>query len=77
MCQLSDIFHVAALDLMTGTAGNRSPQELRQAQLTDQDLKPVLEWMESSGHRPPWEEIASHNDNTKSLLCSVAKSPSF
>ena len=28
------IFHVAALDLLTGTAGNRSPQELRQAQLS-------------------------------------------
>ena len=59
------IFHVAALDLLTGTAGNRSPQELRQAQLSDQDLKPVLEWMERSSHRPPWEEIAPHNDNTK------------
>ena len=59
------IFHVAALDLLTGTSGNRSPQELRQAQLSDQDLKPVLEWMERSSHRPPWEEIAPHNDNTK------------
>ena len=59
------IFHVAALDLLTGTAGNRSPQELRQAQLSDQDLKPVLEWMERSSHRPPWEKIAPHNDNTK------------
>ena len=52
------IFHVAALDLLTGTAG-------RQVQLSDQDLKPVLEWMERSSHRPPWEEIAPHNDNTK------------
>ena len=59
------IFHAAALDLLTGTAGNRAPQELRQAQLSDQDLKPVLEWMERSSHRLPWEEIAPHNDNTK------------
>ena len=45
-CVSSQIFHVAALNLPTGTADNRSPEELRQAQLNDQDVKPVLEWFE-------------------------------
>ena len=64
-CTSSQIFHVAALNLPTGTAGNRSPEELRLAQLNDQDVKPLLEWLERSSHRPPWEEIAPHSDNTK------------
>ena len=64
-CAGSQIFYVAALNLLTGAAGNRSPEEIRQAQLNDQDVKPVLEWLERSSHRPPWEEIAPHSDNTK------------
>ena len=64
-CASFQTFHAAGLDLLTGTAGNRSPQELRQAQLSDQDLKPVLDWMERSSHRPPWEEIAPRSGNTK------------
>ena len=64
-CAGSQIFHVAALNLLTGTAGNRSPEKLRQAQLNDEDVKPVLEWLEKSSHRPPWEEMAPHSDNTK------------
>ena len=33
----------------------------------DQNVKPVLEWMERRGHRPPWEEIVPHkfNDNMR------------
>ena len=75
-CTSSQIFHVAALNLPTGTAGNRSPDKLRQAQLNDQDVKPLLQWLERSSHRPPWEKIAPHSDNT-SLLCSVVESPAL
>ena len=64
-CASSQIFDVAALNQPTGTAANRSPEELRQAQLNNPDVKPLLQWLERSSHRPPWEEIAPHNDNTK------------
>ena len=64
-CTTTQIFHAAALNLPTGTAGNRSPEELRQAQLNDRDVKPLLQWLERSSHRPPWEEIAPDSDNTK------------
>ena len=42
-CASSQIFHVAALNLPTGTAANWSHEKLRQAQLNDQDVKPLLE----------------------------------
>jgi len=40
-------------------------KELRQAQLNDREIKPVLEWLERSQERPSWEEIAPHSDSTK------------
>ena len=61
----SQILQVAALTLTEGAAGNRSPEELRQAQLHDRHIKPVLEWLERSHDKPKWEEIAPHSDNTK------------
>jgi len=61
----SHILPVAALNLVSGAAGNRSSTELRQAQLNDREIKPVLEWMERSQERPTWEEIAPHSDSTK------------
>ena len=63
--QSSCKIHVPALNLPTGIADNRSPEELRQAQLNDQDVKPFLQWLQRSSHRLPWEEIAPHSDNTK------------
>ena len=42
-CASSQIFHVAALNLPTGTAANWSHEKLREAQLNDQDVKPLLE----------------------------------
>jgi len=38
---------------------------LRQAQLNDREIKPVLEWLERSQERPTWEEIAPNSDSTK------------
>jgi len=60
----SHILPVAALNLISGAAGNRSSKELRQAQLNDREIKPVLEWLERSQERPSWEEIAPHSDST-------------
>ena len=58
--------HVAALNLSSiKNVENRSPEELRQAQLCDRDLKPVLDWMEKKKDRPPWEEAAPHSQFTK------------
>jgi len=46
-------------------AVGHTPEELRQAQRNDKELKPVIEWMEKSTSRPPWEETAPHGEYTK------------
>jgi len=46
-------------------AVGHTPEELRQAQRSDKELKPVIEWMEKSTSRPPWEETAPHGEYTK------------
>ncbi len=38
---------------------------MRRAQLDDQDIKPILEWMEKSPDRPLWSEIAPHSQVAK------------
>ena len=44
-----DILQVAKLTLSSPDAiGGRSPEALREAQLSDPDIKPVLVWMEES-----------------------------
>jgi len=67
----SHILPVAALNLISGAAGNRSSKELRQAQLNDREIKPVLEWLERSQERPSFE-IAPHSDSTK-VYCAQGK----
>ena len=57
---------VATLSLSHPDSTNsKSAQELRQAQLGDPDIKPVLEWLEKCTNKPTWEEIAPHSSNTK------------
>jgi hypothetical protein len=38
-------------------------------QLIDEDIQPVIKWMEESSKKPSWEEIAPHNLTTK-LYCT-------
>ena len=30
-----------------------------EAQLVDPEIGPVMEWLEASAERPPWEEVAA------------------
>ena len=62
----SDIPQVATLTLSSPMAiGDRSLADLREAQLRDPEIKPVLEWMEESDDKPTWEETAPHSPATK------------
>lgn len=66
----STLPQVATLCLSgTDAVENRSLAQLRQAQLSDLEIKPVLEWMEKSNIRPPCEEIAPHSQPTK-IYCA-------
>ena len=66
----SDIPQVATLTLSSPMAiGDRSLADLREAQLRDPEIKPVLEWMEESDDKPTWEETAPHSLATK-VYCS-------
>ena len=47
---------------------NKYARELRQAQLDDPDIKPVLEWFGESSNKPSWEEVAPHSSKTKIYL---------
>ena len=40
-------------------------QDLRQAQLNDKQIAPVIKWKEQSTTSPSWEEVAPHNEVTK------------
>ena len=61
-----DILQVAKLTLSSPDAiGGRSPEALREAQLSDPEIKPVLVWMEESKDKPSWDEIAPHSQATK------------
>ena len=43
-----------------------SPEVLRQAQLADNNIKPVLVWMAVDAIRPPWEKkVAPFSRHTK------------
>ena len=61
-----DVPQVATLALSgPEPTGGRSWENLREAQLCDPEIKPVLEWMERSKDKPSWEETASHPPATK------------
>lgn len=40
-------------------------KEVRESQLTDPDIKPILELIESSSTRPSWQDISSYSPDTK------------
>ena len=40
-------------------------EELREAQRDDNDIKPIIEWLEQSSSRPSWEDVAACNGVTK------------
>lgn len=42
-----------------------SDKEVRQSQMNDPDLKPIIEFLESSGSRPTWQDISSFSPGTK------------
>ena len=52
----------------TGTDSDRrwSQEELREAQMKDTDIQPVLQWKEEGETRPTWQVIAPHSEATKS-----------
>ena len=39
--------------------------DIRQEQMQDSDLKPILEWKEKSNERPKWSEMSSCSPITK------------
>ena len=54
-----------ALNAHNLTVITGSPEELRQAQLTDDTLCPVIEWLERSTAKPDWDEVAPCGECTK------------
>ena len=44
---------------------SRAPEEIRAEQLNDNDIRPVIKWMEESSEKPSWEVIAPHSRTTK------------
>ena len=44
-----------------------SPAELRESQLEDLNLRPVIEWMEAPETAPDWEEVLKLSVETKKL----------
>ncbi len=46
-------------------AETSGPREMRLSQVSDVDIKPVVEWLEKGSVRPSWEEIAPHSEATK------------
>ena len=47
------------------TSGGRSSGEIRDAQLDDEDIKPVLQWMDAHTDKPTWEEVSKYGHGTK------------
>ena len=47
------------------TSGGRSSGEIRDAQLDDEDMKPVLQWMDAHTDKPTWEEVSKYGHSTK------------
>ena len=46
------------------TSGGSSG-EIRDAQLDDEDIKPVLQWMDAHTDKPTWEEVSKYGHGTK------------
>ena len=44
---------------------SRSPEDIRAEQLQDEDIQPVIKWMEENCEKPTWEVIAPHSQTTK------------
>ena len=66
----SNFLQVAKLTLSSPEAiGGRSLVDLREAQLADPDIKPVLMRMEERNDKPSLEETAPHSQATK-VYCS-------
>ena len=53
------------MDSSISGPGLYTQQDLKQAQLADKQIAPVLEWMEKDSVRPPWETVAPHDEVTK------------
>ena len=47
-------------------ARTKSIKEIREAQLNDVELKPVIQWLETK-NRPKWNGVSSLNRNVKAL----------
>ena len=48
------------MDSSIGGPGLYTQQDLKQAQLADKQIAPVLEWMEKDSVRPPWETVGDY-----------------
>lgn len=42
-----------------------TPEELKEYQLKDEDLKPIISWLEESENRPPWDAVSAYSGVTK------------
>ena len=42
-----------------------TPEELKEYQRKDNDLKPVISWLEQSENRPPWDDVSASSGVTK------------
>ncbi|MDD9817374.1 MAG: RNase H-like domain-containing protein [Gammaproteobacteria bacterium] len=61
----SQVTHVPMVATLSLSSVTGSHEELRHAQLSDADIKPVLKWKECRTDKPGWEEIAPYSHNTK------------
>ena len=59
------LMRAVALNADNLTTIIESPEQLRQAQMSDDILCTVIGWLERSTIRPKWEEVAPSSDYTK------------
>ncbi|GFX48941.1 retrovirus-related Pol polyprotein from transposon 412 [Trichonephila clavipes] len=64
----------------TATPRSLSDEKVREDQMADPDIKPLIEFMESSSNKPSWQDISAYSPTTWALWnftsqewCSIPK----
>ncbi|GFX81698.1 retrovirus-related Pol polyprotein from transposon 412 [Trichonephila clavipes] len=61
-------YDYAIRQITTSTATPRDPwsdEKVREDQMADLDIKPLIEFMESSSNKPSWQDISAYSPTTK------------
>ncbi|GFV07485.1 retrovirus-related Pol polyprotein from transposon 412 [Trichonephila clavipes] len=64
-------YDYAIRQITTSTATPPDPwsdEKVREDQMADPDIKPLIEFMESSSHKPSWQDISAYSPTTKSSI---------